>query len=492
MKNILKIIWIILNTVLGFTLGWLITFGFLNQDNQILIGLLSVLMGVIHGGVWFEILRFENCHQKLKRIVITIQVLIALFIGSLYLSQRLIYQNQPVTSQSYEKNFEKLWKTIDKTYPYFELKSVDWDQIHDLYYPQIDDVSSDQEYFELIAHMMGELKDAHSDVVEPAIEKKLYASIINRGDLAIIEQVGYSGEIAGLKSGMLLLEVNGKSVEELIPTIDISTNNASTPWMRKIRAYEYLLAVPDDPDEILNVTVMDQNGIERDLRIELLTPPSDWQIQSQDQKKSAVEWRKISDQIGYIRIDRLWNNDDDVLKEFDSALNELIEMEGIILDLRKNGGGDSRIGDKVAGRFLSESFQYGQDTFRKRIFKFAWRKTVNCTANPREEIYTGQLVVLTDYAVMSSAEWLVGALVDSDRAISVGRVTGGATGNPIEFSLPGGKVRFSTASFTRPDGRLVEGGGYFPDILVEWTEIDFLNNIDPDIQAAIEWIESQE
>lgn len=119
--------------------------------------------------------------------------------------------------------------------------------------------------------------------------------------------------------------------------------------------------------------------------------------------------KKILDQVGYIRIDRLWNKGDDVVKEFDLALNEIIKMEGIIFDLRQNGGGNSRIGDKIVGRFLSEPFQYGQDTFRKRLYKFAWRNTVNYFAKPRGEIYTGKLVVLTDYPVMSCAEywWIV-------------------------------------------------------------------------------------
>jgi C-terminal processing protease CtpA/Prc len=491
MNKFWKILWIVFNTLVGIILGWLISFGFLNLNNQLLIYFFSGMIGAIHAGVWFEILSSNRHNLRLKKIVIATQILVALVIGGLYLSQRFVYQNQPVMSRSYTKNFDKLWQAVEKTYPYFELKGVDWDQVHEQYYPLIEDAKNDQEYFETIAHMLGELEDAHCDVVEPALDNKLYASIINRGDLAIIDLVGYSGEIAGLRSGMLLLEVNGKSVEEFVPTIDVSTNNASTSWMRKIRAYEVLLAIPEDPDEILNVTVMDQDGIESDLEIKLLTPPADWQPHYANQKGSAVEWRKISDQIGYIRIDRLWNKGDDVVEDFDSALNELMEMEGLILDLRQNGGGDSRIGDKIAGRFMSVPFQYGQDTFRKRLYKFAWRNTVNYFAKPRGEIYTGKLVVLTDYPVMSSAEWLVGALVDSDRAISVGRVTGGATGNPIEFSLPGGKVRFSTASFTRPDGSLVEGRGYSPDIFVEWTVDDLKNNIDPDIQAGIDWIEAQ-
>jgi len=102
------------------------------------------------------------------------------------------------------------------------------------------------------------------------------------------------------------------------------------------------------------------------------------------------------------------------------------------------------------------------------------------------------VVVLTDYPVMSSAEWLVGMLVDGGRAISIGRTTGGATGNPINYEIPGGQARYSTAAFYRPDGSLVEGIGYSPIIPVIWTEEDYLCGVDPDIDAAIEWIEKEQ
>ncbi|MBE0684425.1 MAG: hypothetical protein IH585_00340, partial [Anaerolineaceae bacterium] len=225
-------------------------------------------------------------------------------------------------------------------------------------------------------------------------------------------------------------------------------------------------------------------------KIKQLSAPSGWISNFNVQKTKSVTWKQINDEIGYIRIDRLWNNNDDIVSEFDHALNELMDLQGIILDLRQNGGGDSRIAEKIAGRFLDDNFTYGHDEFRKRLYKFAWRKSVDYSVKPRGNIYQGKLVVLTDYPVMSSAEWLVGALIDSGRAMSVGRVTGGSTGNPIQFTMPGGKVRYSTAAFYRPDGRLVEGLGYSPDIDVKWTIEDYILGIDPDIQAALNWMEA--
>lgn len=488
MKRIAKSNFLLFNILIGFGLGWLLAFGILNLNDSLIVISIALLVAGLHGGIWLIILRDLSTHQKLKNVVIAIQLSLGLIIGGTYCSQRITFQNQPLLSKNYVKNFEKLWFAIDQAYPYFDLKKINWDEVYEQYAPLITDVQDDQAFLEVISQMLAELDDAHTDVVSPYLGEKVFASVINRGELAIIHQVGYSGEIAGLESGMLLLAVNGKTVEEVVSTNEDPKISGSTPWMKKIKAYENLMVIPEDPTENLVVTVIDQEGVEKNIEIELLEPPANWQIKPIDHP--AVVWEKITDDIGYIRVDRLWNNSDDILADFDLALNHLINMKGIILDLRLNGGGDSKIGEKIAGRFLLEPFTYGQDIFRKRLYKFAWRESIQCTVKPRMDVYTGELVVLTDYAVMSSAEWLVGALVDSNKAISIGRVTGGASGNPIHFSLPGGTVRYSTAMFIRPDGSLVEGRGYAPRIEIEWDTEDYINKIDPDIQAAIEWIES--
>ncbi len=490
--NGLIYVWVVFNCFLGFALGWLIAFGFLNIDDRFVIIFIGIISAVLHGYLWIRILTRNMQQFNMKRILFGIQVIIVTLIAGLYFSQRLTFQNIPMIGNNYEKSFTKLWKAMDKAYPYFDLKGVDWNQTYEKYHPMVLDVTNDQEYYLVIAHMLGELEDAHSDVVSPYMDKRLNASVLNLGDLAIIDQIGYSAEMAGIRPGMVVLKVAGKPIEELVPEIDISLNEASTPWAKKIRAYNQLLAVPEDENEKLIVTVMDKNGKEMEVEIQQLSAPSGWVSTFNIQKTQSVSWKKINEDVGYIRIDRLWNNNDDVVNEIDLALNKLMETQGIILDLRQNGGGDSRIAEKIAGRFLDQTYTYGHDEFRKRLYKFAWRKSVNYSVKPRGDIFQGKLVVLTDYPVMSSAEWLVGALIDSGRAISIGRVTGGSTGNPIQFFLPGGKVRYSTAAFYRPDGRLVEGKGYSPEISVNWTIEDYIKGIDPDIQAAINWMEAKE
>ncbi len=487
-----KYFWVALNTVLGFALGWLISFGFLNLDHPVVIGLICTGSAGLHGFIWFRILDNKNKRPSMKYIFIVFQSIIVLIIGGLFISQKITFQNTPMISRSYEKSFEHLYHAIDKAYPYFEQKGVDWNLIYEKYQPEALAAQNDQEFQMVIAHMLGELEDAHTKVVYPHLERKLYASVRNVGDLAIVNQVGYSAEMAGLQPGMLLLEVDDKPIEEIIPDIDISLNEASTEWGRKIRAFNQLLAVPVDADEVLKVKAIKPNGEEVDLMIRQLTAPIDVKPIMNNQNSTGIGWEELSQQVGYIRIDRLWNGKNDIVSEFDSALDAFKDKQGIILDLRQNGGGDSKIAEKIAARFMDKDFIYGQEKFRTRLFKFAWRKSVNYSVKPGKDPYLGKLVVLTDYQVMSSAEWLVGALVDSGRAISVGRVTGGASGNPIKFVIPGGEVRYSCAAFYRPDGSLIEGFGYSPGIAVEWTIDDYLKGIDPDIQAALNWMDVEE
>jgi len=491
-KNILKFLVVAINGCLGLILGWIVGFGFLNINHIFLILLIMMISGFLHIYIWLKYFQSGNQRKGILKAIVSLQLLIFLALGSVFFSQRITYQNLPVLSNDYEKSFDKLWEAMDDVYPYFDLKNVNWEKVYEMYHPMVIEAKNDQEYFQVIGKMLGELRDAHTDILNPNLDRRLFASVKNRGDLAIVDQIGYSAEMAGLQPGMILLRIGGKPIEDLISEIDISLNQASTPWSRKVRAYNQLLAVPLDENEILQVAVLDKSGKELELEIRQLESPVSWVSKYSGAQSDGVYFEKINDTIGYIRVDRLWNNNDDIVQKFDQCLDELMDMPGIILDLRQNGGGDSRIAEKIAGRFISEPFMYGQDVVKKRIYKFVWRKSVNYTVKPRGETYTGKLVILTDYTVMSSAEWLVGMLGDNDRAISIGRVTGGATGNPIKFSIAGGTVRYSTAIFTRPDGSLVEGQGYLPDIYVDWRMEDYIKGIDPDIQAAIDWMEAQE
>ena len=65
-------------------------------------------------------------------------------------------------------NFEALWKIFDEHYCFFDYKreqlGVDWDEIHARYARQFDDNMTEQQQFEVMTRMIGELRDGHVNI----------------------------------------------------------------------------------------------------------------------------------------------------------------------------------------------------------------------------------------------------------------------------------------------------------------------------------------
>jgi len=70
--------------------------------------------------------------------------------------------NEPeVQPNTYEGNFQSLWKIIDKRYCYLDYKHINWDSIYTVYHQQLPSVTGKIPFFDLLGRMLGELKDGH-------------------------------------------------------------------------------------------------------------------------------------------------------------------------------------------------------------------------------------------------------------------------------------------------------------------------------------------
>ena len=66
-----------------------------------------------------------------------------------------------------EKNFEHLWKTFDRNYALFGAKHIDWDALYKVYRPRVTPRTTDDELFQIIADMLGNLNDNHVRLSSP-------------------------------------------------------------------------------------------------------------------------------------------------------------------------------------------------------------------------------------------------------------------------------------------------------------------------------------
>ena len=69
--------------------------------------------------------------------------------------------NDPLT------NFDHMWHTVNEKYSFFEYKNINWNEVHDLYKPQVNNSMNDIELFTVLKNMMNELKDGHVNLTAP-------------------------------------------------------------------------------------------------------------------------------------------------------------------------------------------------------------------------------------------------------------------------------------------------------------------------------------
>jgi carboxyl-terminal processing protease len=186
--------------------------------------------------------------------------------------------------------------------------------------------------------------------------------------------------------------------------------------------------------------------------------------------------RRLESGFGYIKF-RLWMPP--VQDEFRRRLDELREAPGLIIDLRGNGGGETRVMLDIAGNFFGRETFYGG--FRNREGEVQKYYTRRPAAS-----YRAPVVVLVDEESASATETFAAFMQETGRARVVGRQTAGSTlnqGGRRGFK-GGGELRFSTRTYLTPAGRELEGTGVLPDVTVALTFVDLRAGRDAALEAA--------
>lgn len=189
--------------------------------------------------------------------------------------------------------------------------------------------------------------------------------------------------------------------------------------------------------------------------------PKDYTIVRDIIKIKSVTSKMLEDGIGYVRIRRFQKSTAQELEEANAALGGS-ELRGMVLDLRKNPGGLLDQAIAVSDAFL--------DTGRLIVSTKGRLQNQNVEFNaraPADEI-AFPMVVLVDGGSASASEIVAGALQDHGRAAVLGVQTFGKGSVQTIFPLSDGSgLRVTTAKYYTPSGRLIQGTGIEPDIVVE-------------------------
>jgi carboxyl-terminal processing protease len=161
---------------------------------------------------------------------------------------------------------------------------------------------------------------------------------------------------------------------------------------------------------------------------------------------------------GYLRIVEFKRH---TVPEISAALAELRKhgARRVVLDLRDNPGGGIDAAVDTVGLFCPKGSLVATLRGRNGNEKASY-VTKNDPVEPRLP-----LVLLVNPVTASSAEIVSGALQDLKRAVVVGESTRGKHVAQTIYELSGGDgLKLTTARYTLPSGRSVEGDGVRPDV----------------------------
>ena len=94
--------------------------------------------------------------------------------------------------------------------------------------------------------------------------------------------------------------------------------------------------------------------------------------------------------------------------------------------------------------------------------------------------------MLTSPNTFSAAEDAVVLFATSKRGVIVGEPSGGSTGQPLSFNLPGGgTARVCSKHDSFPDGKEFVGVGVMPDVAAHLTREDLVHGTDSVLAAGL-------
>lgn len=202
-----------------------------------------------------------------------------------------------------------------------------------------------------------------------------------------------------------------------------------------------------------------------------------------------VGW--LSDRLGYVRVATMGR--DGTGPVMDDVLDHLAGADGIVVDVRDNGGGTDLVSDPMAARFFDRRRAYRRIQYRDgpEHDDFTEPETDYIGPAGRNQ-FTGPVALLTNRRTFSAAEGFVVALRTLPHVVTVGDSTGGGAGNPIRRELPNGwTYRVPRWVVWTIDGFQYEGIGLPPDIPLGDTDADLAGGRDRILERAMDELEAR-
>ena len=260
-------------------------------------------------------------------------------------------QQNIIDTLKIREDFEKLMSDLETNYVYFKAKDVDLNCIKSHYSQQISSIKSNSEALLFFEYILDEFYDSHlhlnsSNKFSYRLYSPVFAlTVANKTQIVSTWKDQIESGIDFDITNAEILTFNGVDFNESIEKFPTHCQNKKNNEIRTWIANKILSGRYNEPRII---TVKTKAGKIETLNIDKIKIKKDTNILSY----------KVVDNIGIIRINNSLG-ETKTNNEFEQALNNLKETEGVILDLRNTvDGGNTSIANPIAGHFTNKKMEF--------------------------------------------------------------------------------------------------------------------------------------
>ena len=410
--------------------------------------------------------------KKISKVTVIVMAVLAVIWCGLYVYVNYFYNDKqidvenfylaelPLNSSQFEEDFKEIHQTVMENYSLYQAKHLNMDSLYQACDARVRQAQTGTDYGLIVQEYISALQCGHATTCYKMYTANQSPALIQ--DSLFIDKPNNHLTQYGFKDKDQIIAIDGVPYKQWIEQNEKYTE-ASTAIDRRFRTARD--AFRSFTDTIRNYTLLRGSDT---LAVTLPLKRGDY---FPKEKKETVETKVLNDSIAYLAINTMMPP---VMEDFKAAYPKVKDFPYLIIDVRRNGGGNSGNGRDICKYFIREEQPHCID--KSHIMQ------------PEADAYKGKIYLLTDTHTFSAAESFTLDMKESGNVTLIGEATGGDTGNgPHPFCT---KQRTYFRIPTRqPDvsskGFPMEGIGIPPHHQVSQTVADFMKDEDTVLNYAV-------
>jgi hypothetical protein len=401
---------------------------------------------------------------------------------------------------------------VKYNFAFIDKLKFDLDSLYKTFIPKTLATANDYEFYDVMKLFAGSLHDGHTNInYNNDYQYVDYIPMLVRYFNKDLYTIHIKENLAAtFPIGSKIIEINALPTDEYIRQyVEPYINSDFKPTVRYLSAYNLLSAKLHTDTLTVKYLTPDNkiltNRLPRDGKSRENKPSIGYQSKYPT-KPVEITWQ--NDGIAALSFNTFNDRNGELIAQFEKLKDTLYDAKGIVIDLRKNGGGSTAVAWHLLQYIINDDY----------FLNFAWQTRINngikkATGNYREDNkdyydnmayltvpadtifisdtvkrFNVPIVILFSTMTVSAAEdFLIILYERPDRPLFVGQPSFGSTGSPLlVWGFPdNGFARICARRVLFPYSMKPFSEGIQPDVLVNYTFDEFMSGKDKDMEVAV-------